>query len=364
MAILILSCESESVFTPKKTLAFKDRVILEIDSMTKRSSKYVGYCEQLKSIYIFNETNYKLYFYDVESAENWKIIPFEKSGPKRVGKIDGIYVLNQDSIFFLNGFGNYVSLLNSRAEHMAKYEIFENNNAGHFIQTRSPSFKYSRSTKTLHIPIISSQKINSKETKSAMNYSLDSHEKELYKAWPSNFRKYGGKGRISYMAHNYEKSICVFSYTIDESIHVYDFKNSITTMHYAGSNKIKKPEYYKGGTGIHEKALHQRTQSWFGNIHYDKYQQIYLRSASIAKRVPKGVNPLSSNLKTVHGDEVYVITILLSENFEKIGEVPHVMLPNSAFSTPNGLYVTDSQYQKENEDIMVFKRFEIKNIPQ
>ena len=145
-----------------------------------------------------------------------------------------------------------------------------------------------------------------------------------------------------------------------------NLKTKKITKKYAGSTKVEKPKFYKNkGRGMMESPVYQMSNSWYGDIYYDQYRKLYYRSASIGREIPDSeLNPMA-NLKlykSLNNDDIYALTIILDENFKKVGEVYGIRLTKRSFATESNLLIEDSKYDSENEDIIVFKRYNINNI--
>lgn len=61
--------------------------------------------------------------------------------------------------------------------------------------------------------------------------------------------------------------------------------------------------------------------------------------------------------KNKSNDNTFTGVILLDSSFQKIGEVKDIMLNDEAFATVDGIYLKDNLYEKNNEDILVFKKY-------
>tara|TARA_A100000171_G_scaffold51766_1_gene67187 strand:+ start:1679 stop:2761 length:1083 start_codon:yes stop_codon:yes gene_type:complete len=343
------------------TLDFDDRIIFNIDSTTSRNSSQVGYSGDLNSIYLFNEVNYTLYFFDVDSRKNWNKIKLFKDGPLGINDVSKIYVVNIDSILTFSTKSNILYLITEQGKKVTKHKVFSFENPDPTVQLRSSSVDYNKDTKEIFLPIRPNNRTDAERIKSVFSYSLESQKKQFFQEWPEDFGEWGVKGILSYGTLNRTESKYIVSNTSDHQIHVTDLELGSASSFYAGSDLIKAPNKYKGKGGVASRILYQRTNSWYGNIYYDHNRKVYYRDAMIGSKIPKGNDPLANQYPSLNGDDVFFTTIILDDSFKKIGEVKGLLLSDYVFSNDAGVYVRDYKFDRQNEDILVFSRYQLKS---
>ena len=227
IVILISSCSktNNEVFNDKVTLVFKEHLLFELDSETKRNSKIVGYSKKLNSIYLFNEFNYSIYFFDLETKSLTNKLELEKDGPNGVGEISKLTVLSKDSIFAYSRHTNYLYQINSGGHIVDKSQVFSLDEPDPSIQTYSPSVFFLGKTKDIFLPIRPNSRTERKRQAVMLKYNVSNGKKEYIKIWPEEYRDYSNIGTTSYATLNQRNSKLLISFSFDPNIHVIDLIN-------------------------------------------------------------------------------------------------------------------------------------------
>lgn len=353
------SCsDSESTFENKTTLVLKDRIIIPIDNETRRDTKKIGFNEELNSIYLFNEENYQLYFFSLDSLTVWKKVQMHKEGPDGLGEVTKIKVHNLDSIFVVNRINYNFYLVGNQGRIVNKIKILSKDDEDPLIQLLSPSLDFITDENELLIPVVPIERTSKDKSASLLSVNIKTSKKKYIGDWPEDFRRWGRKGTTSYGAYNETKNEYVFSHSFSDQIKVWNITRNEFKSFYAGSSRVEEPSYYRGNGSLESTIAHQISNSWFGNIYYDKHNNVYLRGASVGWKVSDQRNPTKIS-ETVNNDKIASVVIILDENFQKIGEVPQVHIKDVIFSTRNGIYLINTSYDQKNEDILVFDRYQL-----
>lgn len=355
------SCDRK-IDQPFENLVTLERVktiTFEIDSVTKRTSQLVGFSESTNSIYLFNDLNYVLHFFDIDTQENWKSIQLYREGPMGIGKVDRLFAVSPDSIISMSSTTSRLSLITDEGQSVKKIEVFDRDLSDPYLQTHSPSFLYDSKTQTVFLATRPGQTTPRDKASSLSTFNLVDSTKKFLSPWPERFYERGVIGSISYGSLDAYNQY-IISHTFQPEIQVVDLKSGDINKHFAGSGLVKIAEPFKGEGGLKNRGIYQMGNSWYGNVYYDKYNDLYLRGARIGRRIPSGGDPANLSYPSLNGDKVYSTTVILDKDFTKIGEVPGLRVSNQIFSTQAGIFIRNAGHQPENEDIIAFNVFKVK----
>ena len=274
IVILISSCSktNNEVFNDKVTLVFKEHLLFELDSETKRNSKIVGYSKKLNSIYLFNEFNYSIYFFDLETKSLTNKLELEKDGPNGVGEISKLTVLSKDSIFAYSRHTNYLYQINSGGHIVDKSQVFSLDEPDPSIQTYSPSVFFLGKTKDIFLPIRPNSRTERKRQAVMLKYNVSNGKKEYIKIWPEEYRDYSNIGTTSYATLNQRNSKLLISFSFDPNIHVIDLINGNDVVQYFGSGKVPEMKEFKGRGDMENVIKYMTSTSYYRNVFYDEHK--------------------------------------------------------------------------------------------
>ena len=361
LLVVIFSCSTkhEEVEFP---IDLEGYYIFELDSLTRRDSKHVGFVSSLNSIYLFNDNTYTLYFYDLETKKNWKRIPFAKEGPEGLGRVDLIKVYSLDSIFAVNEILGQITRISEEGAKIEKIRILDMDNGDPAFQSGISFFEFHDSK--LFTLVRQTPNVLPLRNKLLLEYDFATKKKSFEVEWPIEYVD-------DWMMATKPSSAVIrnnkvyLSLPYNEDILIYDLIDGSLEKKYAGSSKIKDYVPYTGDGDMESRIRHVLEGARYGKLVYEPSAKVYLREAAVGLSIPLDVNPLlatseAGTFLSNNNDDVYVLTIVLDESLNKIGELAHHKLYQDAFCTDNALFRRVVTYEKENEDILVFGKYKFK----
>ncbi len=362
VGLCFFSCNSTNEENHDRyTLEFEERFVFEIDEETKRRNEIVGFIEQLNSFYIFNDINYKLYLYDLDSKANWKTISLDKEGPNGLGEVSKMLVINLDSIITFNRLSNRLYMISDEGKSVETHQVFSFDEPDPTGQLHSNTFDIIGSK--VFMLVRPNNRTSLDNYKVLFRYDLLSGTKEYLIDWPQEYMEQGDM-RVApgFAAYSEDNKSIILSLPYSSDIYVLNDDLQLNS-YYAGSNRVGKFKPYEGEPANYRDIVtYQLSESKYSNIFYDKFSKTYFRSAFIGKNIPSDAdeNKLLDNIyNTINNDKIFTITLILNENFDVIGEVEGKALRNGVFSKVNGIYDIDNLWDEENEDIFVLNRYEL-----
>ncbi|MCE7055782.1 DUF4221 domain-containing protein [Algoriphagus sp. AGSA1] len=361
LLIVAFSCNSEQE-NFEVQIELEEYYIFELDSLTRRDSKHVGFVPSLNSIYLFNDNTYTLYFYNLATKENWKRIPFAKEGPEGLGRVDLFKVYSLDSIFSVNEILGQITRISDEGKKIEKIRILDMDNGDPAIQSGISFFEFHKSK--LFTLARQTPNVLPLRNKILLEYDFDTKKKSYEIEWPIEYIEDWMMATKPSSAVMKDDKVYL-SLPYNEHILIYDLINGNLEKKYAGSSKIKKYVPYSGGGDMQSRIRHVLEGARYGKLVYEPTARVYLREASVGLSIPIDANPLlatseSGSFLSNNNDNIYVLTIVLDESLNKIGEVPHQKLYQDAFCADSALFRRVVIYEKENEDILVFGKYKVK----
>lgn len=334
-----------------------ERLIFELDSVSKRSNLFATYSEVLKSYCFYNDLNHSIYFYNIENGENWGVYPLQKEGPDAITGVRAIRPISKDSVLVFSSNSKDISLINSKGHVVRRFDFLKNRDTNGIVVFQPQLFLDGNKVYTMLRPTANSSR---DFEGSVVKYDLKTGKIDFLMPYPlDNYDNgsWGGAQRQTYMIFNPIKKSLIMSYPWDNNLHTYNLSNDEVNSYYGGSDEMTSPEPLKAGASSQEVGEYLLSNCWYGTIFYDKYRKVYLRGGAIGK----DLSTLSSDrILNINGDDYFKTTIILDEEFNKIGEVPNLGVSMATFATEDAYYFYDGDYQKDNEDIMAFSKYVLK----
>jgi len=155
----------------------------------------------------------------------------------------------------------------------------------------------------------------------------------------------------------------IYSFYMDENIYITDIETDkeikipIKSKHINGLIYRKRPE---DQNTIHKTLIES---SYYGNLLYDKYRNVYYRFARIGAEPPSEYKELFSEI--YFSGAIQFSVIIIDKDFNIIGETllpKYTYNPTIAFVHKNGLYISDSHILNPSfdENVLSFKCFTLK----
>jgi hypothetical protein len=358
--LVLQSCKEsktlESPWLDQATLESSGEWILEIDNTTPRYSNLFSYYDDDEILYLYNRLGHTLYTYELNQSQPKSILKLKSEGPDGVMKPDAIKVLSQDSILFLNNSTKLLTIIDSEGHTFYTKKILKDDENG--LPLRSSILHQNGK---IYVPVANYIYTNKNiSSKSLMIMDLETSEKDFLLDTPKELQNINDWADRYYIRDGVlvGDSIYVSTWSMSKdlkAINLYTLKSRKLSYSSKYINNAKRAS----GTfkSLEEKSDFQLQNTWNEAIFYAEHQNLVLRSHSIGKYIPDGGSRYDK-LKTINGDENYVVTELFDNTLNKIGEVPGVTFIEGIFSSKTGLYIEDFLFDMNNENIVVFKKYE------
>jgi len=338
----------------------------KVDSETSNISSFLTYFgKDNKTSLLFSLNTYinELQIYDLTSGDLIKRIPLEMNGERGVGPIKGVHVQSLDSIFLFPLHDDRVYITDTSGVKLDRIDYKTPD--GYIIpEVRSTLFSA--------IPTISNNKLivktlyegnyrqftNETLSKKNLAYEIDLNTGEttlIPHYFPKNYWKGGMKHFQFSVAHS--KNSSVYAFFGDHNLY---YSNPITSKlqaRNAASKYLDKEIEKLPIEGDREdRRKYYSVSNHYGNIHYDKYRNIYYRFC-----YPRNDQIMKDDLlKNAQFPELFSIMIL-DKDLNIIGETlfdhNKELVPKNVFIGLKGLYISINHPDnpQNQEDYFSFK---------
>ncbi len=367
---ITLSCTKSNEST--QNIAFEeidDLLVFDLDQFSRANNKMYGFSEESNSFYFFNEMNRTLYFYNLVSTENTNKIKIEVEGPNGIRDISKIFVQSLDSIFIMS-FGGAstnakdIYLINKDGIIVNSFDMFDISKGDPLPQNlpnHSNDLVFAKSK--IYLPTALGARTTDEKKRSLLQYDIGTTSKHFHHPLSPLFYEYkwGLKYTEAYGVLNPQKQQYVVSYPFDPNLYVLDITTNEISIVDGRSQRIENSPVTTQSSPLY----YFLSNSWYDKMIYDKYRNIYLRQGIVGSRFgendapPIGNN--ATNYPSLNGDDVKFFVMVFDEEFNLLGEIPHMNLLNTHFITQKGYYFANFDYEIETknvEDILVFERVE------
>lgn len=375
--LLLSSCKQKNNITNKKKfdlIETSDEISFDLDDNTTLL---------IKALFLYTENNNKEYltfqndkepeilFYDIKTQAFIKKISLETEGNNGVGKTLGYYIKNMNEIYLTSLYFPHIIKINGKGEIIKKIDLKKSTNQP-ITEFQSMSFCYRPLFfigNNLYIPQFINKEIKEKNNfieNSPLSITLDTTNMHIehsdFKFPPilSTKEYYTQALGVEY---NYSRCFdgekIIYSFGYDENIYITSIENKLTTKKPIKSKYIKKlPALKNRPENIQEGIKKMNEIPLYGNLIYDKYQNIYYRICYPETEIDK-----KENMADIwqFGRKIFSI-IILDKDLNIIGEKlfpEYTYISTLTFIREDGLYICNSHYKNPNfkENKLSFKRF-------
>lgn len=352
--------DKSTSYTPSKSLAVNDELVLTLDALTAPVSTQLQYIEEENYLAYWNRNDYSIEFFDMDTGEVSSKIFYNSSdrGSPNYNKSSNFFYHNPDSLFSVNPVGHFY-LFNSKAQVLQRYPTGDANK----INFVPDPYVWNGSPIILHNEKLFFQVYVGGLFDQEIMATLDLNSKEInyYGEFPEFYQNAYWRGGYDfwYYTFNREKGLIVQSFEADHNIRVnaidqLDYKSRLFYASSSDYGELKPAALKMGEASWEEHEKNYFSQPSFGLIHYDKYNGLYYRFAfdGISDTDLNDSDPERATVKPTR-------IIILDEDFNKVGEVK---LPRFKYDTrmsfvgKKGLHIKVKD--KENEDILTFDVFQ------
>lgn len=360
-AMLISACASDKTHNPYMLKLSNKSMVFNIDTYSKNDLFVYSIYEDKngQSHFTFQNPNGNtVLFYDLNTqALKCKLnLPIE--GNNGVGFANGYYIHNLDSIYIPNRDIEEISLINQEGILITKYS-YEKENLSLFDISSAYLKQPTIIGRTMYLYSGPNRYIEHDPV--SIKFDMDTHEVTPlpfdYPEYPGSDIKLKKYGLETAFSRCFDGEHFVYSFYYDENIY-------IATPEHDTIRKIPvRSKYFNKVTLPNELTASPEDfceNSWYGNLLYDPYREVYYRIAFPKTDLDKGVNPIEL---ARFGRKNFSI-IILNKDFEIIGETKfpdYTFNSNIMFIQKDGLYISDSHYLNPqfNDDILSFKCFSL-----
>lgn len=358
-------------FTDQCSIVKTGEKVFPVDDNTSTEISYLQYIhnDTLPMFSLLNTYTNSIYLYNAETSILLDTITFDKEGTHGVGKIQGYYYHNDDSIFtYAYGYGR-AFLANRQGKVTQKYDLFNPDELlNDTTQFRALPYPESR------VPILykgeqliltggffaetSMEKSNN--TFVTNIYDVTKKKGFYANSYPEQYQKYEWCGGFFYRQPSislYSDSTLLLGFPADHRLRLYNLQNGEQTHFYAGSKKIKEIEPLRTSKEFMVERPNEEIRNWYYSqpsyegVFADPYKHLVYRIA----RLP---NP---NQKRHSFNVKPVVIIVLDEQLKYIGEE---LLPEglqydtfNSYVSPEGFHIHIRN--PKDEDHLTFYTYNI-----
>ena len=377
--VLLSSCSRNTVrntqaddFIDRCSVVKTGEKIFPVDDNTSTNFDYLQYIhnDTLPMLSLLNTYSNSIYLYDAEKYIILDTITFDKEGAHGVGKIQGYYYHNDDSIFtYAYGYGR-VFLANRKGKVVQKYNLFDPDELmNDTTQFRALPYFYSWTPmlyKDDRLILTGGFFTETSLEKSDNTFVTNIYDvvkgKGVYtNSYPEQYQKYEWDGGFFYRQPSislYSDSSFLLGFSADHRLRHYDWKTGEQTYFYAGSKDIKDIEPLRTNKVFVAEHPNDEIRDWYYSqpsyegVFADPYKHLVYRIA----RLPNPTQKKGTfNAKPV-------IIIVLDEQLNYIGEE---LLPEglsydtfNSYVSPEGLHIHIRN--PKDEDHLTFYTYNMK----
>ena len=323
LLLIILSCCS-TMHSEKYpvSLVKNGDLHLKLDSLTTNSIGNLQYFKNDSVAYVIfkNKGENNILFYKFKNNAQCEFrIYLAKDGPNGVGRADGFYVHNLDSIFVVSSYFSKIFLVNKEGEILKKYFLSMNkedstSTSMPYSSTHTPMVKVGDTLYIGAIPDVEPylNKYNSK-IKIALNIA-NGRYKYLH-SYPEEYQQnYWGRTHMLFPnIYDEEKGVFIYSFPISDSLHIINQSTNKAISLNAKSLFLPRIDPMVNFTKDRKKLKSYLYKSAiYSSIIKDPLNQVYYRIAEQPTQ--------EFNLNKVGKMKRPASIIVLNNNFEKIGE--------------------------------------------
>lgn len=348
--------------TDSLTLMPTNRIKIPIDKETSYKSENIQYYSDDNDSYLIagNQNRNSVDIYSLSKLSLIKAIRFDKTGKFAI-KMKGFHFHNFDSIFIYPQYTLFGTILaDSTGNVKKKYFSGEPRTVLHHTsKTRMPTFYEDGSIYSMVVPNNDFRKVSFFTKLEGLEVRLDLEGGLTYLdiKYPTSYANHtwGVTHAIPCRIYNDVDDIFIYSYGIDHRIYVFDKSGELLSVHDGSSKYIEKIEPLDNPFAAKDENLNYLLdESYYGDIFYDKYREVYYRLAKLPIKRPERI-----------WENKPVSIIILDREFRKIGE--KLLSPTTTyyardiFIAEDGLYISNNHplHEEMDEDFMVFTKFEL-----
>lgn len=339
--------------------------IFFLDSSAVPTSASIFYYDRNGSNYLtfYNKPSNAIYFFN-DSGHVFFKIQLEKNGSHNVGKIEGHYVYNLDSIFVFDQWNKTISLVNRKGEIINKFSFPEELKKtpylpGIMASTVNPWIYLKGKLFGTGFSLGEMDDETDQNRPVAIEYDLSSKMPGYFVSYPNIYQdaNWGGYNyRVPYSAFD-DSSNLVISFPADHYIYKVNVQSKKVRKYFCGSKHIDVISSLNRKKKFRDKWFMSEyfgSNPSYSSIIYDKYRRVYYRIADL---------PINDYKEGVEKKSVKPFSIIvLNSKMEWMGEtlIPQLSHSRLAFYvSKEGLNLR--KYDKD-EDRLIFSVFRLRGV--
>ncbi len=376
VSFYLLSCSGQKADTKLEfdyELIENSEIKFPLDKSTSNVELYLEVIEDPDNgrelLAYLSRTKLAILYFDIAEQKLVKEIPLQREGPEGVGKPTGAYVVSWDSIYVIAANNYQVSLIDQNAKVHRRYRLLDgdtyNENTGLIqVKATSPAVKVGNLMYFNVLPDRDSYEPFYYEGKINSSLDLVTGDYEYFNQYPAEFKGkvWGVRGPSYSTTFRSSTNEMAFSFSISDSISVFDLEDWSSERFYGGSKYKKNPvqpfENPNESLDLSDDAL--RTFHYEGMI-YDKYEEVYYRIAlhdiELADANSNKLDMFNKTLSIIVLDRDF--NILTEKKLEDNKYMWYMY-----FVSKEGLCIAQSNPHNEDldEDYLTFTCFEINEL--
>lgn len=360
IGLLLSACSNNSVrntqaddFVDDCSVMKTGEKIFPVDDNTSTEIAYLQYIhnDTLPMFSLLNTYTNSIYLYDAEKCVLLDTITFDKEGAHGVGKIQGYYYHNDDSIFtYAYGYGQ-AFLANRNGKVVRKYKLFDPDellNDTTVFRTLPYPYSwtpvlYKEGKLILTGGFLAETSMEKSDNTFVTNIYDVVKEKSVYaNSYPEQYQKYEWCGGFFYR----QPSISLYSgysfllgFSADHRLRLYDWKTGEQTYFYAGSKEVQEIKPLRTSKELMAERSSDEIRQWYYSqpsyegVFVDPYKHLVYRIA----RLP------NSDQRKGEFNAKPVVVIVLDDQLNYIGEellpVGYQYDTFNSYVSPEGLHI-------------------------
>ncbi|MDR2916490.1 MAG: DUF4221 domain-containing protein [Tannerella sp.] len=326
----------------------------------KSGKEYLTFLSHMKNLILFYDLQTGKYIFDVK---------LETEGPDGVGIAQGYHIEDLDNIYIASTLPGLTKV--DTSGNKKQFIEYGQTNNGHYVVPNFTSSSYIYAPAIIHagkIYITQLPYSGSKTSAIPVSVAIDTIS-QTFEELPFRFppiiddKELAGTVISIQFSREFNDKQLIYSFFMDNNIYVTDIETNEAKKIPAQSKYINDFQFLKF-TDDREKVYKALLESsYYYNILYDKYRNIYYRFAIIGSEVTK--KPEYSFFDIYANGFIQFSVIILDKDFNIIGETlfpKYTYNPSIAFVHKDGLYISDSHILNPtfDENKLSFKCFALK----
>lgn len=373
VAVMLSSCgDTNGGLRNVNVLGPSDSIIYELDEDV---SYHHSYCQYIQgdsvNIYsILNSYDNSILLYDASNGKFLKRISMALEGDDGVGRVQGYYYHNQDSIFTYQYGSGRCFLINSEGIVLANYSLFNPMEFGGsmeilctspYLESQSPMLL---TADILHFPtsfLAETNKENSSNTFVTLDYNLLSGKVSQHNPYPAIYHKSNWGGGFFFRQVKScigSNGNIVLSYPADSNLWEYNPKDGSLISHPAACSSIGEIEPFDTKKDLFNDVDNERQEEWYYSqsnyegVYHDIYKNVYYRIFRLpgSKQHEEGTfNDKKVGIAVYDEDFKYLSETILPDNL--------VYDTFNSYVSPQGLNI--HIWKPEEEDKWIFYTYNL-----